>query len=63
MHTYIIYILFFSSSNVRVADTNADMVDGVNMLATMLKATPIVKAGDELGKDCTYLLHVHITMF
>jgi len=38
-----------SSSNARVADTNADMVDGVNMLATMLKATPIVKAGDELG--------------
>ncbi len=34
-----------------MADTNADMVDGVNMLATMLKATPIVKAGDELGKD------------
>jgi glycosidase len=38
-----------SSRTVRVADTNADMVDAVNMLASMLKATPIVRAGDELG--------------
>eukprot|EP00088_Acartia_fossae_P006419 TRINITY_DN12957_c0_g1_i3.p1 TRINITY_DN12957_c0_g1~~TRINITY_DN12957_c0_g1_i3.p1 ORF type:complete len:496 (+),score=115.65 TRINITY_DN12957_c0_g1_i3:32-1519(+) len=38
-----------SSGSSRVADMTEDMVDAVNMLANMLKATPIVHAGDELG--------------
>ena len=40
---------YSSSGSSRVADMNGDMVDAVNMLANMLKATPIVQAGDELG--------------
>ena len=48
----------FSSRSERVADGNADMVDGVNMLATMLKATPIVRAGDELGRNFCLLFKI-----
>jgi len=38
-----------SSSTARVADVNIDMVDAMNMLTSMFKATPILRAGDELG--------------
>jgi len=38
-----------SSNTMRVADGAGDMVDAINMLGSMLKATPILRAGDELG--------------